>query len=144
MRTILAISLIVATVFVAVPAGATQCITKDNAIACAGSDASGTCSNGYQTTGAYVFNYDGASLLYAGGGASCFGMMGYSQESIAAGATSCDAMSCTFAGAQWYSYDYMGMGGCDMAVYAAAGGQYQYQSLGCPAGGPPTIPALLP
>lgn len=53
----------------------------------------------------------------------------------------------SYAGASWYAYTFgSGGGGCGtvVTVYNVGGQDPQSHNLGCPAGNPPHVPALLP
>lgn len=141
MKTILALSLIAAS-FAMIPTVDASC--DPTFTVC--SSTYGTCDNGSTYNSASVYNYDANGYTSVGAYTQCYGYPGYySGDSIGAGATSCDASwNCNYVGAYWQSFEFFGSGYCDTAAYAYAGGQYNYQSLGCPAGGPPEVPALLP
>lgn len=122
-------------------------------LASAGGAGAGAFSYGYGdckgTTYAYNYNqvYAGASTggVYAYGEAQTFcgvyqdWFTGATHHSsgISGSAYACGPVAgCTFDYAAWYSYDSY----CNAGAFTSAG----YVPIGCPAGGPPAVPALLP
>lgn len=146
MKTILAICLLTTSFALFPSADASTVCDPVTGAACAGSYAYGTCDNGYVSNYAWAYTYDANGYNSAGAGTYCGGYPGiYSYSGISAGATTCDASwNCNYVGAQWYGYEFYGSSYCDTYAYAYVAGQYEFQSVGCPAGAPPNVPALLP
>ncbi|MHB8604976.1 MAG: hypothetical protein ACYDCK_06930 [Thermoplasmatota archaeon] len=94
-------------------------------------------SDGTTYRNAYVYNY-------------CYNdpAWGSSGSGIGAGYYSFDSSTWAFSevGGQWYSYAYPGGSGCDSGFYSFGNAPIPdgYNSLGCPAGAAPFIPAPLP
>lgn len=145
MKTILAICLLTAS-FAIIPTGeaATVCDPIPGyPNVCVGSYGYGTCNNGYASNGASVWHYDGTHYYAVGAGTYCGGYPGwYSYQGVGVGAGHCNysTWQCESVGAGWYKFNTI----CQTYTYAYAYGFSDYRPLGCPAGGPPAIPALLP
>lgn len=121
----------------------TAAASHEYVVASVGSDNSGDCPGG--ATGS---SYNDASSsaraagVTAGAGAATnctrytFWGATYEYRGVGASAFVYSPAGFHSASAQWYS----GSSGCNMNAYVVAAGQ----SLGCPAGGPPAVPGLLP
>lgn len=143
MRTILAICLLTAS-FAMIPTGEAVCDPQPGTpFVCVDSFGYGTCENGYAFNGVSASHYAAPDSYNAGAGTYCSGYPGwYEYSSVGAGASHCNysTWTCESAAVGWYDYN----GYCNTYVYLYGAGQYEYEQLGCPAGGPPAVPRVLP